>query len=170
MHISPRKFTRKSGFSLIEVVIAIGLVALVMVPVVALLGTAIDTSREAFAQVNDARIGAELVGELQQAEWDDLASWNGRKIYYDYQGQRLPDGTQEDAVFTAQIQVKGSLGGLGLGTTAPAGNPFLRQVIVAISSRPGEAGSLAIERALSDSSGSNRGVHIVRSVVVNADR
>ncbi len=162
--------TTPSGFSLIEVVLAIGIVALVMLPVVGLLGTAIDTSREAFSKVNDSRIAAELVGELQQADWADIHSWNGREVFYDYQGQRLEDGTRENAVFTARIQIIQSRGGLALGTTSPAGNTNLLQVLVAVSSRPGEAGTAAIDLALSGTPTINRGVHLARSVVVNAER
>lgn len=158
-----------SGFSLVEVVMAMGIVAIGMLPLVALLGTAMEASHEAFSRVANSRIGAELIGEVQQADWSDLGSWDGKQIRFDHNGQRLSGGSGDEAVFTARIRLPAASGGITLGTHAGSSNRHVRRVLVAVSSRPGPAGAQAIDAVLSGSEPPGVGAELFRAVVVNME-
>ena len=153
-----------------EVLVAVAVVAVAAVPILGLLSFAIDSSRSAFSSVNSARIGAEVIGEIQQASWVETSQWNDREIYYDGDGQRIPDGTAEDAVYTARVRIKASRSGAALGSTSTASNPHLKHVLVGVSSRPGEVGSQAVQEALKNPQERNRGVDFYRAVLVNTEK
>ena len=153
-----------------EVLVAVAVVAVAAVPILGLLSFAIDSSRSAFSSVNSSRIGSEIIGEIQQASWDEKNQWQGKEIYYDGDGQRIPDGTAEDAVYTARVKIGASRSGPALGSTSAAANPHLKHVLVGVSSRPGEVGSQAVQEALNNPNERNRGVDFYRAVLVNTEK
>ena len=171
MKILRRKHRKEQAFSLMEVLVAVAVVAVAAIPILGLLSVAIDSSRTAFASVSKARIGAELIGEVQQASWQEAQQWNGREVYYDGDGQRMPDGTAEDSVFTARVRIiVPSRAGTILGSSTSAANPHLRHVLVGVSSRPGTLGSEQLQEAMSNPQDKNRGVDFFRGVLVNTEK
>ena len=153
-----------------EVLIAVAIVALAALPILALLSVAIDSSREAFSTVNKSRIGAELIGEIQQASWTEVTSWHGKEFYYDGDGQRLPDGPKEDAVYTASVRIKSSRAGTILGPTTASANSHLKQLLVAVSNKPGALGSEHVKEALDSPTQKNQGIDFYRAVLVNSQK
>lgn len=111
--LPPFKF-RSSGFSLVEVTIAMGIVATVMVALLALLPYGMDNIREAKGTQVQARIANEIVGELQVADWGKepnyakLNAYNGKVLRYDGEGTEIGDtsaNNKQDTIYKAKIEV-----------------------------------------------------------------
>ena len=135
-----------------------------------MLGVAIESSREAFANVNNARIGAQLIGEIQQAGWSEASQWNGKEFYYDNEGLRIKDGTKDDAIYTAKVRIIATRSGVTLGSTSAASNLHLKQLLVAVSSRPGPLGSEDLQEAMNNPQNQFNNVEFYRSILVNTEK
>ena len=120
------------GFTLIETVLAIGIVATVLVALLGLLPTGSQILSEAGRGTVGARIAQQLIGEVQLAEYDDIDQFNNKTRYYNDMGTAVSpaDSTR---VYTARIEVE-------------SGNPpipgakeseYLRRVIIKVSNNPG---------------------------------
>jgi uncharacterized protein (TIGR02598 family) len=167
----PQRPARPHAFSLVEVVVAVAIVALVALPALALLSAAIDASRSASSQVGAARIGAALVGELQQAEWAALDSWHDRQLLFDAEAQPAPaDAQPAAAAFTARIVLSPAGHGLALSPSSPTPNHHLRSALVAVSSLPGEAGAASLDLALAASPQPSQDVRVFRTIIVDPGR
>ena len=68
MNPSPRN--TKSGFSLIEVIVAMGIVATVMVGLIGILPTGVNSLHDASKVAIQSRIVQEMVSDAQQSNWD----------------------------------------------------------------------------------------------------
>ena len=130
---APEPFKEKGGFTLIETVLAIGIVATVLIALIGLLPTGSDILSEAGRSTVGARIAQQLIGEVQLAEYDDVDSFNGQQRYYDDMGTELKSQTAQ-VVYTARVEVE-------------SGNPpipgakeseYLRRVIIKVSNSPGK--------------------------------
>ena len=67
------------GFTLVETVLALGIVATVMVTLMALLPTGMDIMKEAGTNTVGARIANQLVSEVQLSDYDKIQQWNGEE-------------------------------------------------------------------------------------------
>lgn len=137
-----------SGFSLIEVTLALGIVATVLLTCVAMLGGGINQAREATGRMTSAEISSRLMGELQLAEWNQIESAPALPLrYFDQFGEELTgSAAQQDSIYTAQAVLVPD--GATLSTGSVAANPHLRKVLVLVSNRPGALGQQAIEAYL----------------------
>ncbi|TLD68559.1 hypothetical protein FEM03_21815 [Phragmitibacter flavus] len=128
----------RSGSTLVEMVITVGLLVSVLVPLVGLLTMGMETSLKAGVNTIGSRITNQLMGELQQADWQDLDGWNGRTMYFDDQGLAMPDSTLDRAAaFMAQVYI--STPGVNLAThNANANNATQRKVTTVVSPANGE--------------------------------
>jgi uncharacterized protein (TIGR02598 family) len=64
--------SRRSGFTLAEVMIALMIVSTVMIGMVGAIPHAVRSVRESNGQVTMARIAGELTNDIQMSEWDDV--------------------------------------------------------------------------------------------------
>ena len=125
MKISPKtpplgckRFQRRvrqtsKGFSLIEVTIALGIVAAVLVPLMAMLPESVRTMREATDLTTSSRILEEIMNEAQMTDYTDLSSFANRERYYDEQGNDITNNYSQYAElhhYTARIQISGQGG------------------------------------------------------------
>lgn len=126
-----RNPSAKRGFTLIETVLAIGIVATVLIALLGLLPTGSDILSEAGRGTVGARIAQQLIGEVQLAEYDDIDKFNNQTRYYNDMGTELRSRGGE--VYTARIEIE-------------SGNPpipgakeseYLRRVIIKVSNKPG---------------------------------
>ena len=62
--LQPQK-GQKLGFSLIEIMVAIGIVATVMVALLGMIPTGLNTVNEAADTMSEIRIAQQLIGEIQ---------------------------------------------------------------------------------------------------------
>lgn len=86
------KKTQK-GFSLVEVVLAVGIMAMGVVTILGLLPHGMEMSRKTANEQAETRIVEQLVGEMQSADWTTMGGLIGGgseiKAYFDDQGLRL---------------------------------------------------------------------------------
>ena len=120
------------GFTLIETVLAIGIVATVLIALLGLLPTGSEILSEAGRGTVGARVAQQLIGEVQLAEYDDIDQFNNKTHYYNDMGTEVPQA-DPTRVYTALIEVE-------------SGNPeipgakesdYLRRVIIKVSNNPG---------------------------------
>lgn len=170
----PKARPSASGASLVELVITIGILVTVLVPLVGLLSTSIETSGRAASTTVSARVASRLIGELQQADWAKLQNWQSKEIYLDDQGMELTSGSpQEKAVYTARVRLGAATGvSLGMGGGLPA-NAWQRQVVVLVASRPGAQGKAALDKAEAALDGGQSlpgSVRMSRALLVNLEK
>ena len=93
-----------AGFSLVEVVIALGIVATVMVALLALLPLGMDALRQAADLSVQSRIAQDLIGDVQQADWKSLERYRNELRYYDGEGVPLETAGSGRRLYTAKIE------------------------------------------------------------------
>jgi len=95
----------RNGFSLVEVTIAIGIMAVALVPVVSLLPIGLDSYRKAVEISVGTQIVQRVVSDLQHADFDTITSTNGSGLkqfpirYFDDQGSEKMEPTDEGAIY-----------------------------------------------------------------------
>jgi uncharacterized protein (TIGR02598 family) len=170
--INPSRPSFRKGSTLVEIVITVGILVTALVPLLGLLSVAIDTSGTASSRTVGARIGGEIIGELQQANWADLENWDGEDFYYDDQGLRLPEsGSMEKAVYTARAAIPTV--GVTMTPGAAPENTTTRQVVVLVASAQGERGKTVLDeayKALEDKKPLPRFVQVSRALLVNMEK
>jgi uncharacterized protein (TIGR02598 family) len=94
---------RQSGFSLVEVTIAVGLFAFVMLPIIGLMSSGLGTMRRAMDDTVLSGIAREIVAEAQRENWNNLARFNGETFYYTDEGVRAATEAEANGGFVAQV-------------------------------------------------------------------
>jgi len=120
-----RQSGKRQAFSLIEVVLAIGIVSFAMVSILGLIPVGLITFRNAMDLSVEANIAQRLVGEVQRTEFTNLCSTN---FSFDDQGIEVAPAS---AVFTAQVDPPKALDAEGIVQT----NASARMVLIRISNR-----------------------------------
>jgi uncharacterized protein (TIGR02598 family) len=129
--------TWKAGFSLVEVVLAVGIMALGVVTILGLLPHGLEMSRRTANEQAQTRIVEQITGELQSSSWATLGgivgstASAGMVLQFDDQGLRTRDSKlttyvarvklQEQNEVTAGMQLSGK-------RNETAFNPNLRRV------------------------------------------
>ncbi len=142
---------RGAGFSLVEVVLAIGIVAFGILAVFGLLPAGLSILRESIETTVSSQILQQIISEAQETDFDQLikdstgnaisAGSTGVKAlrYFDDQGGELTDPTR--AIYHVNTRIKPA-------TESPADPPFtnpdLATVTVQVVKNPG-GGALAYE-------------------------
>jgi len=90
--IMKNKDSRRSrGFSLIEVTIAIGIVAFAFVALLGMLPVGLRTFTDSIDATVEAQIAQRLFGEAQQIKFSDLSTLADSGRYYDAEGTETGD-------------------------------------------------------------------------------
>jgi uncharacterized protein (TIGR02598 family) len=122
----------RAGFSLVEVALAIAILAFAMIPLIALLPHGQDTLRLSIREAAESRIEQELLGRLASTDWsttNNLDTLNDSLWYFNDYG--LPVESPTDALFTAQLEfANNALPG------ASNKNDFLKTVVIKITDLP----------------------------------
>ncbi len=129
-----RARNRRSGaFTLVEVTIAMGICATVLITLLALLPTSLETMRQAAAMSTEARIAESIVGEAQLTDWQKmLDNMDGAVLYFDDEGGDITKTLEADRnrlLYAAQILLSED------GVTVPgadAPNEFTRRLTIHI--------------------------------------
>jgi uncharacterized protein (TIGR02598 family) len=142
----PRSGPHRHGFSLVEVTVAMGIVATVLVALLALLPYGMDSIREAKSTQVQSRIANEILSELQVADWGSEPAYSKLKQYdgvtrnYDSEGTLLADKAdknKQDTIYKVRIEVPVNepvkLRGMG----ADSGR-YVRRATVKIAFAPGD--------------------------------
>lgn len=131
-----RTKTASKAFSLVEVVLAIGIVSFAMVSILGLIPVGLHTFRSAMDLSVEAGIAQKLVADVQRTDFQNLQSTN---LSFDDQGVPVaPAG----AVFTAQVAPPQALAADGIMQS----NAAARTVLIKISNRmnPGQTNSYPV--------------------------
>lgn len=81
--------SRVSGFSLVEVTLAMAIAAVALVTLFGLLPQGLNTMREAGDLAIGGRIHQQVLNEIQMADFDSIGQFDGLVIYYDAQGEEI---------------------------------------------------------------------------------
>lgn len=90
---------KRSGFSLIEVTIALGVVTFAAVSILGLLPTGLVVMRRAMNQTVESQIVRSIAGQSVVANFTNLTA--GSPFYFDDEGQRI--FTAEGSVYTVSL-------------------------------------------------------------------
>ncbi|HSI85540.1 MAG: hypothetical protein ACAI35_01465 [Candidatus Methylacidiphilales bacterium] len=112
-HQSPIRSFRKSlsrsrgtaGFSLVEVIMALGVMSFAMMGMLGLLSVGLTNFQKSMDLTVRAQITQDLTFMLQRTPFTDLASSSSLARYYDDEGRILPDLKKTEAVYQANVQV-----------------------------------------------------------------
>lgn len=120
------------GFSLVEVVLAIGVIALAFIPIFSLLPAGLTTFRQAIDNSVGSQIVQRLVGEAQQTDYPTLIATTTYQRYFDEQGNEV--ASDKDYIYTAEISVN-SQTELPNASVPPTGS--LTTVTIKLANNPG---------------------------------
>lgn len=100
---SPTSFR---GFTLAEVMIAMGIVASVMVGLLGMIPLGVRTVREAANLTISGRIAQEVISNIQQANWSAVLSDYDKKVFYfDNDGFAIRTGNSSKPSFQARVLI-----------------------------------------------------------------
>lgn len=139
----------RSGFSLVEVTIAVAIAALGFITLLGLLPSGINMARQAAQMSTGARIMQKLSGEMQSVSWEDI-TWTGYSPlrYFTSEGTEILAGQAADPkelaaqlAYVASIQLPDQpldvmLPGGAAGTKAAAQHVRRVRICVASSNDP----------------------------------
>lgn len=101
-----RRSLTRQGFSLVEVVLAVGIMALGVVTILGLLPHGLEMTRKTANEQAETRIIDQIVGEMQSATWDSLDNRDAEVRFFDDQGLEITTGTQDfDVLLNYVVQV-----------------------------------------------------------------
>jgi uncharacterized protein (TIGR02598 family) len=105
MNVKAHHTTRgDSGFSLIEVTIAMAIASVALVSLLGLIPQGMDTMREAGDRAIGGRIHQQILNEIQMTPFEDSSGnslidvYDGMEFYYDAQGEELSDSKSPGTV------------------------------------------------------------------------
>lgn len=142
----PTPRPRSHGFSLVEVTVAMGIVATVLVALLALLPYGMDSIREAKSTQVQARIANEIMSELQVADWGSepaykkIADYDGVVRRYDSEGTLLEDkadSNKADTIYKVMIEIPVQERVRLRGMPTDSGR-YVRRVVVKVAFAPGD--------------------------------
>ncbi len=97
----------RRGFTLAEVMIALGIVASVMIGMLAAMPQALRSIRESNNLTIMGRIATEVISDIQMSEWDDIdKNYKGKQFHYDNEGLTYEGREGQKKVYEARVEVK----------------------------------------------------------------
>lgn len=129
----------RRGFSLVEVVLAVGIMALGVVTILGLLPHGLEMSRKTANEQAETRIVDTIVGELQTTEWSALNDQRKTSRYFDDQGleiERSSSGFNMLLSYVVQVDIPDADVILPTNDTQDGVNQNLRRVVVKMIAAP----------------------------------
>ena len=127
-----------AAFSLVETVLALGIMGLAITALLGLLPQGIEMSRQAANTAAETRIVDSIVGQLNAVPYSSLQASNGTELRYDDQGVLVSGTTEDDqSTFVARIVVTPVASGLFLPTLgSSAAERGITRVAIQIAQTP----------------------------------
>jgi uncharacterized protein (TIGR02598 family) len=128
-----------SGFSLVELALALGILGFTMTALIGMLPFGLSAFKQAMTNTIESEIVQNLSNDILLANYSDLYKYNSQSYYYDYEGMPLPSST--GAVYTATVSMIGiggansplSLTNNGVSTSSTQVNTSAYNVTITIS-------------------------------------
>jgi uncharacterized protein (TIGR02598 family) len=144
-HLTNLKVTacRKAAFSLVEVVLAVGIMALGVVTILGLLPHGMEMSRKTANEQAETRIVDQLIGEVQAGNWATMGGvvnqGSAQQVlkFFDDQGLEVGSGLGniDTMVYLARARLADNTEitrGAMIPSNSNLANPFLRRVLVEV--------------------------------------
>jgi len=129
-----------AGFSLVEVVLAVGIMALGVVTILGLLPHGLEMSRKTANEMAEARIIEHIVGEMQSSDWQSLSNYGQQLRYFDDQGLELQTLSTAENQFALNYVVRVDVPALDVrlptNSTSTPVDQHLRRVTIRIVAAP----------------------------------
>lgn len=93
------------AFTLIEIVISLGILVFAFVSILGLLAPGLQLFRQAMDTTIKAQIIQSIMNEAQQKNFVELADLQAAPFYFDNEGQRLTTAQQTDAIYRAAVTI-----------------------------------------------------------------
>lgn len=106
MKFRPPSLGRRFGsaFTLIETVLAIGVVSFAFVALMGLLPCGLQIFRKAMDTTLEGQIVQHLVGKISQTPYDELGQLQGRSFWFDEAGGPVPEQSAE-GIYSASVSL-----------------------------------------------------------------
>jgi uncharacterized protein (TIGR02598 family) len=121
-----------AGFSLVEVVIAIGILSFAMVPLLGMLPTGLNTFRNSIDRSVSTQIAQQILNEARQTDFTNLSSLQGNR-YFTEEGDPTTE-TSPNRIYLARTDIITQVAVPGDGT--PFSNASLAKVRVQVANSP----------------------------------
>lgn len=133
---SPSPSLFKEGFTLAEVMIAMGIVASVMVALLGMIPLGVRQVREATNLTISGRIAQEVISNIQQSNWKDIEKTFDKNTFkFDHEGFLIrPDSKEQTATYEARVNLTSSTS-INFGETAYP-KDTLRKVLITVEYTP----------------------------------
>jgi uncharacterized protein (TIGR02598 family) len=96
--------SRSGGFTLAEVMIAMGIVASVMMGMLAMIPHSIRSIKESNNLTVMGRIAQEIISNIQMSQWDDIdTDYKGKRFTYDNEGLRFQGKGEQQPTYEARV-------------------------------------------------------------------
>ena len=110
----PTRHPRPPGFTLAEVMIALGIVASVMIGMLGMIPHAVGSIRESNSLTVMGRIAQEIISDIQMSEWDDIErDYKGKTFQYDNEGLLFEGRAGQQPTYEARVELAVELVSLG---------------------------------------------------------
>jgi uncharacterized protein (TIGR02598 family) len=144
-----RRRPKTAAFSLVEVVLALGVTSFALLSMVALIPMGLTEARQASDSTTEAQIVQYARNEIEMTPFTNLSSWSGVTSYFDNQGLPTTQGNAEQiyTVTYAVTNVAMSIGGtttaqyINTGPNSSSTNALRVEVSIVNKTVPGTAGT-----------------------------
>jgi uncharacterized protein (TIGR02598 family) len=131
--LAPR---RVAGFTLAEVMIALGIVASVMVAMLGMIPHAITSIRESNNLTIMGRIAQEVISDIQMSDWDQIEQdYKGKTFQYDNEGLPFEGRQGQQPTYEARIELPQER--VSLGSNLEYQSDIARKIKVEVEYIPG---------------------------------
>jgi prepilin-type N-terminal cleavage/methylation domain-containing protein len=112
----PCPSSRRGGFTLIEVTLAVAISGIALVGLLAMIPQGVMTMKRATDTAIESRIHQQLVAEISQTDWQYRGSYDhrtptGRVRYFDAEGIQLPEDQADEAIYAVRLILPGAENG-----------------------------------------------------------
>lgn len=133
---APQRRPERPAFTLAEVMIALGIVATVMVGMLAAIPQALTSIRESTNLTVMGRIAQEVISDIQMSEWDDIEkNYRGKSFKYDNEGLTFEGREGQTPTYEARVDLKQER--VSLGSNLEYHTDLMRKVQVEVEFTPG---------------------------------
>ena len=157
-----------SGFSLVEVVLALGFLALTLIPLIGILTHVNQKRYQSDSIFLSSSIANKIISEVHQANRAQIDAWAGSPrldYYFNYEG--LEVSSVDEAAFTARLVIEKVPITLGAGVE----NSYLGKVKVHVCRIPGADGARVIDEMISSNPNRQpRSIRTYPSVIVDLEK
>lgn len=114
---------RSGGFTLIETVLAIGVVSFAMISILGLVPVGLGTFRKAMNLTVESSIVQSVSGDVLRTDYTNLAATN---LYFDEQGVVAAGGADAKSIYTVEVAAPQSIDAANLVSAGAAGTVLVR--------------------------------------------